>query len=173
MTGQVLTAVVAMTPNGVIGLDGDMPWKLKSDLARFKRLTMGGWLVMGRKTFDSIGRPLPGRQTLVLTRNRDWTSPGVSVTHEPDAVVALTRSAPAFVVGGAEIYRLLWNACDRVLLTRVLADIQGDTKLDVDWDDFVIRNQLRLSASEKDSYPTEFISLQRRKKPSIPCSVDS
>lgn len=78
-----LTAIVAMTPSGVIGRDGDMPWRLSSDLRRFKRLTMGGTLIMGRRTFDSIGRPLPGRRTIVVTRNPDWSVEGVTRAASP------------------------------------------------------------------------------------------
>ncbi len=162
---HAFTAVVAMTPERVIGLDGDMPWRLKSDLQRFKSLTMGGWLVMGRKTFDSIGRPLPGRRTVVLTRNRDWSFPGVSVAYEVGDVLSLTGSEPAFVVGGAEIYRLFWQYCDRVYLTWVWAKIHGDTWLDVNLDDFVVCERTRLSAGLDDSFPTEFCRLERRQKP--------
>ncbi len=162
---HALTAVVAMTPDRVIGLDGDMPWRLKNDLQRFKSLTMGGWLIMGRKTFDSIGRPLPGRQTVVVTRNRDWSFPGVSVAHEVDEVLRMTESAPAYVVGGAEIYRLFWAYCSRVYLTWVWANLQGDTRLDVNLEDFVVRERMRLSAGLDDSFPTEFCRLERLPKP--------
>ena len=82
-----LTAVVAATNRGVIGRDGDMPWRLSTDLRRFKRRTMGGTLIMGRKTFDSIGRPLPGRRTIVLTRNRQWSAAGVETAAGPDEAI--------------------------------------------------------------------------------------
>ena len=84
---QLLTAVVAMTPSGVIGRDGDMPWRLRSDLRRFKKLTMGGVLIMGRRTYDSIGRPLPGRRTIVITRNPDWSAEGVESADSPAAAI--------------------------------------------------------------------------------------
>ncbi len=162
-----LSAVVAMTPDGVIGVDGDMPWRLKSDLRRFKSLTMGGWLIMGRKTFDSIGRPLPGRQTLVLTRDPDWSSPGVVVAHDPVVAMQMTQTAPAFVVGGAEIYRLLWSYCETVYLTRVWASVPGDTRLDVDWDGFSVCSQQRLASGPVDDYPTDFVVLRRQNSPGI------
>ena len=94
-----------MTPTGVIGLDGDMPWRLSSDLRRFKQLTMGGVLIMGRRTYDSIGRPLPGRRTIVVTRNPDWASAGVDSALNPEKAMEMAGQDRCFVVGGAEIYR--------------------------------------------------------------------
>ena len=90
-----LTAVVAMTPSGVIGRDGDMPWRLSSDLRRFKRLTMGGVLIMGRRTFDSIGRALPGRRTIVITRQEGWSAEGTERAGSPAEAVQLARSPAA------------------------------------------------------------------------------
>ncbi len=156
-----LTAVVAVTPSGVIGLDGDMPWRLGSDLRRFKKLTMGGVLIMGRKTFDSIGRPLPGRQTVVITRNPQWSFQGTTaVTSCADAVAAV-GSKPAFVVGGAQIYDLMLPFCDQILLTRVWSGVVGDTILDLDWSGFRVVERTRLPATAKDSVPTEFLRMVR------------
>ncbi len=159
-----LTAVVAMTPEGIIGRDGDMPWRLKTDLRRFKSLTMGGWLVMGRKTFDSIGRPLPGRQTLVLTRNPTWSAPGVVTTSDHGDVPRLTQSAATFVVGGGEIYRLLWPRISQIFLTTVLAELEGDTRLNVDWSEFQLLSKMAVAAGDGDDYPTEFSVWQRSRK---------
>lgn len=156
------TAVVAMTRGGVIGRDGDMPWRLKSDLKRFKKLTLGGWLVMGRRTYDSIGRPLPGRQTLVLTRNPDWSAPGVTTCHDATCLFRITHGTPAYVVGGAEIYRLLWDFCTRIYLTTVEAEItDGDTFLEVDWSPFEITDTTHIPAGDGDQYATTFSILQR------------
>lgn len=94
-----LTAVVAMTPSGVIGRDGDMPWRLSSDLRRFKRLTMGGTLIMGRRTFDSIGRALPGRRTIVVTRNDDWSADGVERAASPQEALQLAGIGEQTPVG--------------------------------------------------------------------------
>ncbi len=157
-----LTAVVAMTPAGVIGRDGDMPWRLSSDLRRFKRLTMGGVLIMGRKTYDSIGRPLPGRETIVITRNRTWSADGVTTAASPAEAVELIGQRRAYVVGGAEIYRQLLPDCQTLLLTRVLADVEGDTLLEMDLSGFSIVERTALPASDRDQYPTEFLRLVRR-----------
>ncbi|MGI9471137.1 MAG: dihydrofolate reductase [Rubripirellula sp.] len=155
------TAIVAMTPSGVIGLDGDMPWRLSSDLRRFKRLTMGGSLIMGRRTYDSIGRPLPGRRTIVLTRNPDWSAAGVERAASPESALEMAGDS-AFVVGGAEIYRILLPACDHLLLTRVWSTVKGDTKLSIDLSEFQVIEQTRVPASARDDVPTEFLRLFRR-----------
>tara|TARA_R110002049_G_scaffold2750_2_gene21710 strand:- start:584643 stop:585104 length:462 start_codon:yes stop_codon:yes gene_type:complete len=150
-----------MTPTGVIGRDGSMPWRLRSDLQRFKRLTMGGVLIMGRKTFDSIGRPLPGRRTVVLTRNRDWSFEGVEVADSPAAALRCLGSARGFVVGGAEIYGVMLPYCREILLTRVLANVTGDTVLQFDMTEFGVDEITRLPAGEHDEFPTEFIRMTK------------
>ena len=156
-----LTALVAITPAGVIGRDGDMPWKLSSDLRRFKKLTLGGVLIMGRKTYDSIGRPLPGRQTIVITRDPNWSVDGVSTAGSPAEALEMVAGRPSYVVGGAEIYRQLLPKCQTLLLTRVLADIDGDTTLDLDLSGFEVVERTELPASDVDQYPSEFLRLVR------------
>ena len=156
-----VTAVVAMTPSGVIGLDGDMPWRLRQDLQRFKQLTMGGVLVMGRKTYESIGRPLPGRRTIVVSRRTDLEFEGVEFACSPEAALAMGGGDPVFVVGGAEIYRQLLHECDQIYLTRVFSDVQGDTHLELDLTDFRVVEQFRVPAGPKDEFPTEFQRLVR------------
>jgi dihydrofolate reductase len=158
-----LTAVVAATPSGVIGLNGDMPWRLRSDLQRFKKLTMGGVLIMGRRTYDSIGRPLPGRRTIVVTRNRQWSAEGVESAPDPAAALALVGGCRGFVVGGAQIYRALLGQCQQIYLTTVWSNVRGDTKLQLDLADFVVSTQMRLPATRTDDVPTEFFRLVRQK----------
>ena len=161
-----LTAVVAVTSSGVIGLDGDMPWRLSSDLRRFKKMTMGGVLIMGRKTFDSIGKPLPGRETVVITRNPDWHYEGVTSALTVDAAVAATVTPSgarrAFVVGGAEIYRLMLPQCREIFLTRVWSNVAGDTKLEIDLSKFRVSERTRLPAAARDDVPTEFQKMIRQ-----------
>ncbi|MEO1525874.1 MAG: dihydrofolate reductase [Planctomycetota bacterium] len=163
MSSPQISAVVAVTPNGVIGRDGDMPWRLSGDLRRFKSLTMGGVLLMGRKTFESIGRPLPGRRTIVVTRQSDWRSEGVDVAHSPEEAVAAIDQQRGFVVGGAEIYHALLPKCDVIYLTRVWSSVAGDTRLEMDWGEFEVREQRRIPAGPRDDVPTEFVILRRRK----------
>ncbi len=157
-----LTAVVAATPAGVIGLDGDMPWRLRSDLRRFKQLTMGGVLIMGRRTFDSIGRPLPGRRTIVVTRNRDWRAEGVESAEDPAVALQMAGKTRAFVVGGAQIYEALLDFCQQIYLTTVWSNVRGDTRLSLDLADFVVSTQMRLPATKTDDVPTEFFRLVRQ-----------
>ena len=157
-----LTAVVAMTPAGVIGLDGDMPWRLSSDLRRFKQLTMGGVLIMGRRTYDSIGRPLPGRRTIVVTRNPEWSSAGVDSALNPEKALEMAGQDRCFVVGGAEIYRQMLPHCHELWLTRVWSTVEGDTKLSIDLSQFRVIEQTRIPASLRDDVPTEFLRMIRQ-----------
>lgn len=123
---MALTAIYARAANGVIGKDGALPWHIPADLKRFKTLTMGASMIMGRKTFDSFGKPLPGRRHIVLTRDEDWHAEGAEVA--PSPAKALAMAGPdAWVIGGAEIYRLLLPNCQRIELTEIHADYEGDT----------------------------------------------
>ncbi len=157
-----LAAIVAATPTGVIGLDGDMPWKLSSDLRRFKALTMGCPIVMGRKTYDSIGRPLPGRQTIVLTRDPHWSVAGVTTASVEESLEICRRVPQAFVVGGAEVYRLLLPHCDTVYWTLVWSQVAGDTRLELDFSDFSTDYVEKVPQTQRDSVPTEFRVLTRK-----------
>ena len=116
---------------------------------------------MGRKTFDSIGKPLPGRDTIVITRQQDWSFPGVRRARNPEEAIGLTDSRPTFIVGGAEIYRQLLDRCDRIYLTRVFSGVRGDTSLEVDLTPFVLRQTTRIPAGPRDDVPTEFQVLLR------------
>lgn len=158
-----LTAVIAITPGGVIGDRGTLPWRLGTDLRRFKRVTMGGVLIMGRKTYESIGRPLPGRESVVITRDPRWSSPGVSVAKSPEKAVEAAAGRPAFVVGGAEIYRELLPRCDELMLTRVWTDVRGDTLLEIDLGPFEVSESCRVPATSRDDLPTEYLKMARKK----------
>jgi dihydrofolate reductase len=118
--------VIARAENGVIGKDGGLPWRLSEDLKRFKALTMGAPMIMGRKTFESLGRLLPGRRHIVLTRG-DWQAQGAEVARSVDEALALVGGPRASVIGGAEIYRLFLPAADRIELTEVHGRPEGDT----------------------------------------------
>jgi dihydrofolate reductase len=133
---MTLTLVAAVGSNGVIGRDGDLPWARTGDLAHFKALTLGHVLLMGRATYDSIGRPLPGRQTVVLTRQQDWAVPGVHVAHDVRQAVdvAAGLGEQVFVVGGAAVYAGTVLLADRLVITHVDQSPEGDTYFpDVDW----------------------------------------
>jgi len=122
-----ITIVVARAQNGVIGRDGKLPWHISADLKRFKRLTTGSAMVMGRKTFDSLPGLLPGRRHIVLTRDRSWSAPGAEVAHDADGALRLAAGEPVSVIGGAEIFAMFLPLADRIELTEVLAEVEGDT----------------------------------------------
>ena len=123
-----IVAIAAVARNGVIGADDDIPWRIPEDWQRFKQLTMGQVLIMGRKTFDSIGRPLPGRSTIVITRDPEWTHVGVEVARGVADALHLAgelRPETIFVAGGGEIYRSAWEVLSRLEITEVHAEPDG------------------------------------------------
>ena len=126
---MTVSIIVAMTADRVIGRDNTLPWRLPADLRRFKRLTLGHHLVVGRKTWESIGRPLPGRKMVVITRQRKFRADGVEVVHSVDDALAVARKNgedEVFIAGGEEIYRQTLARAHRLYLTRVHATIEGD-----------------------------------------------
>ena len=123
-------ALVAMADNGVIGRDNGLPWHLPDDLKRFKALTLGHALLMGRRTYDSIGRALPGRRNLVLTRNPTWSAPGCERVASPQAALgSLAANETLFVIGGADVFSACWPIVGRLELTEVHAAVEGDVTL--------------------------------------------
>jgi dihydrofolate reductase len=128
MAAPRITLIVAMSRNRVIGREGAIPWHLPQELRRFKALTMGHHIVMGRRTWDSIGRLLPGRTTVIVTRNPALQVPGALIAHSlPHALALGAADSEIFVIGGAEIFREALGYADRIHLTTVEADIEGDT----------------------------------------------
>jgi dihydrofolate reductase len=122
-----ITLVVAMDSQRGIGIDNKLPWHLPEDLAHFKRVTLGAPIIMGRKTFDSIGRPLPGRRNIVVTRNPDWHHEGVDTAGSLADAVALVGDAPASIIGGAQIFREALELADRMIVTHIERAYQCDT----------------------------------------------
>jgi dihydrofolate reductase len=159
-----ISLIVARAQDGVIGRDNALPWRLPADLRRFKALTMGKPMLMGRRTFESIGRALPGRMNLVLTRDRAWQAPGAVVVHSLDEAFAQAGSAPELVViGGAELFKLVLPVAERIYLTEVHAVIPGDTRFpelaSAQW------RELEQSAHAADAdhpYAMTFSTLERR-----------
>ena len=129
MMRRMITFYLARASNGVIGRDGQLPWRLPADLKRFKALTTGKPMVMGRKTFDSIGRALPGRRTIVITRQADWRHPDVETVHSLDDALGLAGpEGEVFVAGGGEVYRLAMPFAHRLLITEVDQEPEGDVR---------------------------------------------
>jgi dihydrofolate reductase len=123
-----LTLIVARARNGVIGANGRLPWRLPEDLAHFRRTTMGHPIVMGRRTWESIGRPLPGRRNVVISRQPGFTAAGAEVVADLDAALALCAGAgEVFVIGGAQVYHEALPRAQRLVLTEIDAEFAGDT----------------------------------------------
>ena len=122
-----LSIIVAIDSNRGIGVRNTLPWHLPEDLAHFKRLTTGHPIIMGRKTFDSIGRPLPNRRSIVITRDTAWTRDGVDVAHSLAQAIALVGDAPAFIIGGAQIFNEAFGVADRLIVTEIRQSFESDT----------------------------------------------
>lgn len=162
MSRAEITLVLARADNGVIGKDGDLPWRLPADLKHFKAVTLGHPMLMGRKTFDSLPGLLPDRRHIVLTRDRDWRAAGVEVAHDVDAAIALADGPTMMVIGGAEIYRLFLDRADRIELTEVHMDAEGDASIaypdPADW-----RESARVDHPAVDGRPAySFVTFVRR-----------
>jgi dihydrofolate reductase len=161
-----LSIIAAVAANGVIGNDGDMPWKLSTDLKRFKALTTGKPVIMGRKTFASIGRPLPNRVNLVLTRDAAFEAPGVVVVPTQEAAIDAasdTGAEEAMVIGGGEIYRAFLDRAERLYITHVDASPAGDTHFPaIDPAVFELVSSEDVPAGISDTAATRFTIYQRR-----------
>ncbi|REL31724.1 type 3 dihydrofolate reductase [Thalassotalea euphylliae] len=161
----VLSMIVAHADNRVIGKDNDMPWHLPADLAYFKQTTLGKPVIMGRKTFESIGRPLPGRQNIVITRNASYVADGVEVVDSIEAALALTQGVEeVMVIGGGAIYQHCLPAADKLYITHIEASIEGDTQFpeyDVEKDWLLTSNTVR-AADEKNAYALNFCVYERK-----------
>ena len=125
-----ITIVIARATNGVIGREGKLPWHLPADLKRFKALTMGSAMVMGRKTFESLPGLLPGRRHIVLTRDRAWSAEGAQVAHSVEEALRVAGGERVSVIGGADIFALFLPLADRIELTEVIENVPGDTSID-------------------------------------------
>ena len=158
-----LSMIVAASTNDVIGVADDLPWRLSADLKRFKSLTMGHPIIMGRKTFESIGRLLPGRRTIIVTRNTGYEFPGAIVAHSiEDAMASCDEDSQPFIIGGAEIYRLALPKVNEIHLTRVQATIEGDTYLpEIDWDQWELVEAQEHTADAKNQFACVFEHYRR------------
>lgn len=155
----MISFIVAMDENRVIGQDNRMPWHLPADLAHFKATTMGHPVVMGRKTFESIGKPLPGRKNIVLTRQTDWSAGGTEVIHSLDDLPA----GDLFVIGGAEIFRDLLPRVDRMYITVIRHAFAGDAYFpEFDPLEWQVLEQRPGVVDEKNPYRHTFFTLERR-----------
>jgi len=162
----IVSIIVAMDEKRGIGAQNRLPWRLSSDLKRFRELTMGHHIIVGRKTFESIGKPLPGRQTIVVTGNSNFEAPGCLIAHSLEEAIALAEERgeqEVFVCGGAAVYAQALPIADRLYLTLVHAETEADT-LFPEWeqDKWIERESFHHRADEKNQYSFTFKLLARR-----------
>jgi dihydrofolate reductase len=155
---MTVSMIVAISENGVIGQDGGLPWRLSADLRRFKATTMGHHLIVGRRTWEELGAPLTGRRIVVVTRSSDLEVPdGVVLAPSLEAALQIAAGdAEPFIAGGAEIYKLGMSVSDRLYLTRVHAEVEGDTYFEPDLVGWRLVSSEDHPASKRDDYPVTF-----------------
>lgn len=160
---MIISLIAAVDRNRAIGKDGVMPWHLPADLKFFKRITMDKPIIMGRKTFDAIGKPLPGRLNIVVTRDTQWQHDGVYVTHNiEDALRATAEYEEVMIIGGANLYAQMLPDADRLYLTEIDAAFEADTFFPaVDTAQWREAGRERHAADEKNPWPYSFVTLER------------
>jgi dihydrofolate reductase len=160
----IITLIVAVADSGVIGRDNTLPWHLPEDLKRFKRLTLGKPIVMGRKTFESIGKPLPGRLNIVVTRDANYRREGVTIVHDVDAAVRVAGAVPEImIIGGSDLFRLFLPRAGRIQLTRVHGDIDGDVRWPaLDEREWVVVERESHAADERHAFAMTFEVWEKR-----------
>lgn len=161
-----LSIIAALSSNNVIGRNNDLPWRQSTDLKRLKQLTMGHHMIMGRKTWESVGRPLPGRAIVVITRDPGFTAEGVQVVHALENGIRIAQDAgdpEPFIAGGAQIFEQAIHRADRMYLTRIHAEVEGDTffpEFD-DVSEWQLTDSEHFDADEKNEYPFSFLTYER------------
>jgi dihydrofolate reductase len=154
--------VVAMTSNHVIGQNGDMPWHLPADLVHFKELTSGHAIIMGRRTWESIGKPLPNRLNIVLTRQENYAAGDVTVVHSLEDGIVAAGIQRTFLIGGGEMYKEALPIASQMHITRIDALIEGDTKFpEIDESIWKCKSRVNRSADEKNQYDLVFETWER------------
>ena len=160
---MTISIIVAASENNVIGVAGELPWRLSDDLKRFKAITMGKPIVMGRKTWDSIGRPLPGRQNVVITRQAGFAADGCDIVTSKSEVIAVTAgAAEVMVIGGSQVYELFLPDAQRLYLTRVRAEVQGDAFFpEIDESEWRLVNDESHAADDRNAFAFSFRTYER------------
>lgn len=165
MLMTLLSMIVAHADNRIIGKDNNMPWHLPADLAYFKKTTLGKPIIMGRKTYESIGRPLPGRQNIVISRDQNYRADGVdSATSVEQALLLAGEVDEVMVIGGGAIYSHCLPLANRLYITHIKADIDGDTQFPEynTVEDWQLTCSVKLSADDKNSFDVDFCVYQRK-----------
>ena len=163
----MISIIVAASTNNVIGADGELPWKISDDLKRFKALTMGKPIVMGRLTWESLGRPLPGRQNIVITRQAGFSAAGCDVVASPAAALAIAGDASeVMIIGGSQIYDLFLPKAGRLHMTRVQTEIDGDAFFpEISESDWELVSSEAHEASDRNEFAFDFRTYERKDRP--------
>lgn len=164
---MTLSIIAALGNNNVIGRDGQLPWHMPADLKRFKQLTTGHHLLMGRRTYESVGKPLPGRITVVITRAHDFSPAGVAIARSIDEAISkaeATGDREVFIGGGTEIFNQTLHLANRMYLTRIHAEPEGDTYFPEfdDVNEWHLVDSEHYEADERNPYPYSFLTYERR-----------
>lgn len=163
---MLISIIVAVSKNGAIGKDNQLLWRLPEDLKRFKKLTLGHPIIMGRKTFDSIGKPLPGRKSIVITRNPDFQFDDVIVVHSVNEALSEAKklnSAEAFIIGGGEVYKLALPLADKLYITEVETEIDGDTYFKIDQpENWVVTERTVHQADDRHDFGYNFVNYEKK-----------
>lgn len=163
---MIISAIVAASQNGIIGIDNQIPWHLPADLKYFRKITSGHHVMMGRKCFESIGKPLPGRTNLVLTRNLDYSSEGIKIIHSVDEGIQLAKAngeEELFIIGGADVYKATLGLIDKLYFNTVHANFEGDTHWpEMDWKSWRLISTEFHEPDEKNFYPYSFSVFEKR-----------
>jgi dihydrofolate reductase len=161
---MTVSLVVAASTNNVIGRDGELPWHLPDDLRHFKRITTGKPVIMGRRTFESIGRPLPDRQNIVMTRDPDYAAEGCEVVASVAEAMDVAGDADeVMVIGGGQVYRDFLPRADRIYMTRVQAEVQGDTRFpSIDGNTWRLVSSEHHAADDRHRHAFEMMVFERR-----------
>ncbi|MDQ0350809.1 dihydrofolate reductase [Alkalibacillus filiformis] len=159
-----LSLIVAMDDNQVIGLNNDMPWHLPNDLKYFKKVTSGSPIVMGRKTFESIGRPLPNRHNIIMTRNEQYTQESCSIVHQwEDLSPLVDGEEEVFIIGGSELFKDALEQVDYMYITRIHETFDGDTYFPtINWDDWELVSEQSGELDEKNKHEHTFLVYRRK-----------
>lgn len=160
----MISIIVAMDKNRAIGVNNTLPWHLPADLKRFKALTMGHHMIMGRKTYESIGKPLPGRTTVIVTRQKDYKADGCKVVHSLNAALEAAREdAEIFVIGGAELFTQALARADRLYVTFIDTEVKGDTFFpQIDPQQWITLEEQAFEPDEKNCYHYRYVTFERR-----------
>lgn len=161
---MLLSIIVAMDKNRVIGKDNDLPWRLSADLQHFKKITMGKPIVMGRKTYDSIGRPLPGRENIILTRDSSFKAEGCTIMHSLDEIFEYCEDQEEIMImGGATLYEVTLKLANKLYITEVHAEVEGDTWFpEIDFNNWTETSREDYKADEKNDFNFSFVQFERK-----------